>query len=270
MLRLGACFVHRFGFDPGEVVGVAGDEWDRGHVGHVVGVALLDELDDLVDEVEPGVHVHALLRFDLDGALPAIGAGDMGATVRMLLGHKARTRAPTGPRSFVFATRDGKPLGQRNLMRVLYLAQERARDGSSRSIARALKNQIVNHGVRWRLCRRAKSAGSWRCSASDTRQARHADEAGVRRDQHDRRGEQADVRAGRRLPSVREPELGDDPEHRIVLVRRADRGVAVDDGQRQSATIEMLLLPHAVSPCPQAEWQDRSRCLVDRREPPGT
>jgi integrase len=54
------------------------------------------------------------------------------ACTRMLLEHKARTRAPTGPRSFVFATRDGKPLGQRNLMRVLYLAQERARDGDGR------------------------------------------------------------------------------------------------------------------------------------------
>jgi integrase len=50
------------------------------------------------------------------------------ATALMLLEHKARTRAPTGPRSYVFATRNGKPLGQRNLLRVLYLAQERARD----------------------------------------------------------------------------------------------------------------------------------------------
>jgi integrase len=54
------------------------------------------------------------------------------ATARMLLEHKARTRAPTGPRSFVFATRDGKPVGQRNLMRVLYVAQERARDADGR------------------------------------------------------------------------------------------------------------------------------------------
>jgi integrase len=54
------------------------------------------------------------------------------ATARMLLEHKARTAAPTGPRSFVFATRDGKPLGQRNVMRVLYLAQERARDADGR------------------------------------------------------------------------------------------------------------------------------------------
>jgi integrase len=54
------------------------------------------------------------------------------ATVRMLLEHKARTRAPTGQRSYVFATRDGKPLGQRNLMRALYIAQERARDADGR------------------------------------------------------------------------------------------------------------------------------------------
>ena len=50
----------------------------------------------------------------------------------MLLAHKARTPAPTGPRAFVFATRDGKPLGQRNVMRALYLAQERARDVDGR------------------------------------------------------------------------------------------------------------------------------------------
>jgi integrase len=54
------------------------------------------------------------------------------ASVRMLLEHKARTRAPTTPRSYVFATRDGNPLGQRNLMRVLYTAQERARDADER------------------------------------------------------------------------------------------------------------------------------------------
>jgi integrase len=54
------------------------------------------------------------------------------ATSRMLLEHKARTPAPTGARSLVFATRDGKPLGQRNVMRVLYLAQERARDADGR------------------------------------------------------------------------------------------------------------------------------------------
>jgi integrase len=54
------------------------------------------------------------------------------ATARMLLEHKARTRAPTGPRSFVFATRDGKALGQRNLLRTLYIAQERARDAAGR------------------------------------------------------------------------------------------------------------------------------------------
>ena len=38
----------------------------------------------------------------------------------MLLEHKARTPAPTGPRSYVFATRTGRPLGYRNVMRALY------------------------------------------------------------------------------------------------------------------------------------------------------
>jgi len=54
------------------------------------------------------------------------------ATVRLLLAHKAHTKSPTGARSYVFATRDGNPMSQRNLMRVLYKAQERARDADGR------------------------------------------------------------------------------------------------------------------------------------------
>lgn len=50
----------------------------------------------------------------------------------MLLEHKARTPAPTSPRSFVFATRKGTPLGQRNVLRALYRAQEHARDDAGR------------------------------------------------------------------------------------------------------------------------------------------
>jgi site-specific recombinase XerD len=49
------------------------------------------------------------------------------AAARMLLEHKAHTKAPTGPRRYVFATRTGRPLGYRNVMRALYTAQERAR-----------------------------------------------------------------------------------------------------------------------------------------------
>ena len=49
------------------------------------------------------------------------------STAAMLLEHKARTPAPTGPRTFVFATASGRPLGQRNVLRALYRAQERAR-----------------------------------------------------------------------------------------------------------------------------------------------
>jgi integrase len=45
----------------------------------------------------------------------------------MMLEHKARTAAPDGPRAFVFATGSGRPLGQRNVLRALYTAQERAR-----------------------------------------------------------------------------------------------------------------------------------------------
>jgi integrase len=49
------------------------------------------------------------------------------ATAAMLLEHQARTAAPTGPRAYVFATRTVRPVGQRNVLRALYLAQERAR-----------------------------------------------------------------------------------------------------------------------------------------------
>jgi integrase len=45
----------------------------------------------------------------------------------MMLENKARS-LQTGPRSFVFATASGRPLGQRNVLRALYTAQERARD----------------------------------------------------------------------------------------------------------------------------------------------
>ena len=50
------------------------------------------------------------------------------STALMMLEHKARTPAPTSPTSFVFGTRTGRPLGQRNVLRALYRAQERARD----------------------------------------------------------------------------------------------------------------------------------------------
>jgi integrase len=49
------------------------------------------------------------------------------STALMLLGHKHRTPAPTSPRSFVFASRIGRPINQRNVLRALYRAQERAR-----------------------------------------------------------------------------------------------------------------------------------------------
>jgi integrase len=49
----------------------------------------------------------------------------------MLLEHKART-SHTGPRSFVFASSSGRALSQRNVLRALYRAQERARDPHGR------------------------------------------------------------------------------------------------------------------------------------------
>jgi integrase len=53
------------------------------------------------------------------------------ATALTLLEHKARCMY-TGPRSFVFASRSGHALSQRNVLRALYRAQERARDENGR------------------------------------------------------------------------------------------------------------------------------------------
>jgi integrase len=49
------------------------------------------------------------------------------STALMMLEHKARTHAPTAPRSYVFATRIGRPIHQRNVLRALYRAQKQAR-----------------------------------------------------------------------------------------------------------------------------------------------
>lgn len=48
------------------------------------------------------------------------------STAAMLLQHKARS-PHTGPKAFVFGSRTGSPLGQRNVLRALYGAQEKAR-----------------------------------------------------------------------------------------------------------------------------------------------
>jgi integrase len=48
------------------------------------------------------------------------------STALMLLEHKARS-SHTGARSFVFVSRTGRALSQRNVLRELYRAQERAR-----------------------------------------------------------------------------------------------------------------------------------------------
>jgi integrase len=50
----------------------------------------------------------------------------------MLLEHKARTRAPTGPRSHVFGIRTGRAINQREVLRALHRAQERARNVDGR------------------------------------------------------------------------------------------------------------------------------------------
>lgn len=48
------------------------------------------------------------------------------STARMLAEHKARS-SNSGPKSFVFCTRSGRPLSQRNVLRELYRAQSKAR-----------------------------------------------------------------------------------------------------------------------------------------------
>jgi integrase len=53
------------------------------------------------------------------------------AAALMLLEHKARS-IHTGGRSFVFATRTGKAISQRDVLRALYRAQRRARDAEGR------------------------------------------------------------------------------------------------------------------------------------------
>jgi integrase len=52
-------------------------------------------------------------------------------TALMLLEHKARS-VHTGRRAFVFATRTGRAISQRNLLRALYRAQEHARGPDGR------------------------------------------------------------------------------------------------------------------------------------------
>jgi integrase len=69
------------------------------------------------------------------------------STALMLMDHKARTPAPTGPRSFVFGTRTGQPLGQRNVLRALYRAQAKARDEHGRPTF----PELFDHDVRGEL-----------------------------------------------------------------------------------------------------------------------
>jgi integrase len=78
--------------------------------------------------------IHFGFQADRDGERVALKTEESKATLPlprssalMLLEHRARTPAPTGPRSFVFGTRTGRPQGQRNVLRALYRAQERAR-----------------------------------------------------------------------------------------------------------------------------------------------
>ena len=53
------------------------------------------------------------------------------ATALMMLEHRERSTY-TAPRAFVFASKSGRAVSQHNVLRALYRAQERARDGSGR------------------------------------------------------------------------------------------------------------------------------------------
>jgi hypothetical protein len=68
------------------------------------------------------------------------------------LEHKSRTPAPTTPQSFVFGTRAGRPLHQRNVLRALYTAQERARDADGSPTFPAL---FEKDAATWSSTRRA-------------------------------------------------------------------------------------------------------------------
>src|SRR3954470_22165480 len=95
------------------------------------------------EDLDLGDVDRATLRFthqvDRDGVRVPLKTEESKATLPlprsaavMLLEHRARTRAPTGPRSYVFGTRTGRPVNQRDVLRALHRAQERARDADGR------------------------------------------------------------------------------------------------------------------------------------------
>jgi hypothetical protein len=80
----------------------------------------------------------------------------------MLLAH----RASTGPRAYVFATKTGRPLGQRNVLRALHRAQERARTADGAPTFRELfvheeDGKLVVDQQGWYACG-ARSARTFR------------------------------------------------------------------------------------------------------------
>jgi integrase len=82
------------------------------------------------------------------------------AAALMLLEHKARS-IHTGGRSFVFATRTGKAISQRDVLRALYRAQRRARDAEGRPTFPELfehdrRGQLVVDGAGAYVPRRVK------------------------------------------------------------------------------------------------------------------
>ena len=84
------------------------------------------------------------------------------------------------------------------------------------------KTTSESHGVFSFGCSRRKIDGQLPVRRHRVRDARRADHAGVRRDEEDRRGEDADVDLRDREQRAVEAEVLDEPEHRIVLeaVRR--------------------------------------------------
>jgi hypothetical protein len=67
----------------------------------------------------------------------------------------------------------------------------------------APKTRIPIHGVPYFGCSWRSRSGIWRCRPIEYTSREHADDARVRRDEEDRRGEQADVDLGRLLERPR-------------------------------------------------------------------
>jgi integrase len=117
------------------------------------------------EDVELGVLDRATIPFShqvgRDGKRVALKTEESKATLPlprstalMLLEHKARTPAPISPRSYVFSTRIGRPLHQRNMLR--------RSTGPRSALARRTADQ------RSRSSSRPTGAGTWSSTPTAT------------------------------------------------------------------------------------------------------